>query len=215
LHTAFALQSSHPALIRTLIADHLRGSKIDIAADIEEIYPPREPDKVTNVQGLQASLFSVLSVELFIQTLPPDVLWCHADDDTQFALAIRLAAREVRKISGCPDPDRNCATFSFGARFVSSLKEWQAAGDGRHASSVLVACARIVARAESDDIIRFYKRASGKGKIEYITRVIDRAEAWRMHLSKRHEAMRLMFWRKTDGSIEFANVGSKAGLEIF
>jgi hypothetical protein len=42
----------------------------------------------------------------------------------------------------------------------------------------------------------------------------DKAEAFRVHLSKDHEAFRLMYWARPDGSTEFANIGVKQELLI-
>jgi hypothetical protein len=42
----------------------------------------------------------------------------------------------------------------------------------------------------------------------------DEAEAFGVHLSKDHEAFRLMYWARPDGSTEFANIGVKQDLSI-
>ena len=59
-----------------------------------------------------------------------------------------------------------------------------------------------------------FEGTGAKDKVENVVRPEDQAEAWRAHVSKAHLAMRLMFWRKADGAIEFANVGAKSELEI-
>lgn len=46
------------------------------------------------------------------------------------------------------------------------------------------------------------------------SRTSDKAEAFRVHVSKDHEAFRLMYWARPDGSTEFANIGIKQELLI-
>ena len=214
LHIAFSTRTRHASLAQALIADNLVRREISIIADVEDIDPALQPGHVTTMAQFKASVWSSSSVETFLAELAPEIIWQHAIGDAQLALAIKIAAREIRRVSGCSDPDRKCDRFSIGAHFFDSLKRWGASADGKLASSTLESCARVVARMPKSEINRFFRPSGQRNKTEDITRSSDRAEAWRTHVSKDHEAIRLMFWRKSDGSIEFANIGAKSELEI-
>lgn len=43
----------------------------------------------------------------------------------------------------------------------------------------------------------------------------DGAIPFRTHITKRHEALRLMFWQATNGVVELANIGGKSEQLIF
>jgi hypothetical protein len=126
---------------------------------------------------------------------------------------VKLSAIRARKQMGCSDPSANCDVFAIGKRFPESLARWQAWGDGKYASSTLETCAHLVGRLPNIKIARMFQY-KGRRR-EDITRQEDGATAWRTHISKGNEALRLMFWRRTNGSIELANVGGKFELEIF
>jgi hypothetical protein len=93
--------------------------------------------------------------------------------------------------------------------------------NGTHASSVRETCARIILRRPKYQVVPFLTRpASKKGKWEQARRT-DGARAYRTHIAKSHEALRLMYWdlRSISGDrpgsfIEFANVGARSELVI-
>ena len=214
LHVAFAARSCHRTLIQALIADNLVSQEISLVADVDDIDPPLAPDQTTNVVQFESVVLSAASSEAFLENVPANILWQHAEDDAQLALAIKSAAEEIRKTSGCSAPNNNCERFCIGPNFVASLESCGASGDGPIASLTLETCARVVAKMPKNEVHRFFKAVGQKNKVEDVTRSSDMAEAWRTHIGKAHEAMRLMFWRKTDGLIELANIGPKSEMEI-
>jgi hypothetical protein len=213
LHVAFAARVCHPKLVQILIADMLISREIKITADLENIDPALKPDGTTNLVGFESLVWTAASVEQFLQDLVPEIVWQNAEDASEFSLAIKIGAHQTRRLAGCPSPKSNCETFTVGPHFVESLGRCEATGNGRHASSTLAACARIVARMPKEQINALVRKTGAGKKKEQVTRP-DNALAWRTHLSKRHEAMRLMFWKKADGTIEFSSIGPKSDLEI-
>jgi hypothetical protein len=213
LHTAFAARASHPNLVQTLIPDMLISREVKITADLEYIDPALKPDGTTSLVGFTSSVWTAESVEQFLRDLLPEVVWRKAEGDSGFALAIKIGAHQIRRVAGCPSPKSNCETFTVGPHFVNSLEKWEAVGRGKHAGSTLAACCRIVARMPKEEINPLVRNTGAGKKTTQITRS-DNATAWRSHVSKHHEGMRLMFWRKTDGTIELANLGPKSELEI-
>jgi hypothetical protein len=72
-------------------------------------------------------------------------------------------------------------------------------------------CARIVLGIPKNPINEFRERVDGNAKQR---KREDGALAFRTHLTKKGVGLRLMFWRHTDGTIEFANIGGKGELLI-
>jgi hypothetical protein len=190
------------------------GSEVAVRADISDVTSIMSPSSTTEIQGFEGHVRLAASVENFVDELPPHVVWRQAEDEIGIALAIRLAAERIRRSGGCRDPRRNCAQFCIGSSFWSSLKRWEAAGDGRHASTTLDSCARLVARMPKYAPNELLKRTASRAGKEPVLRNADKAKAWRTHITKEHEAMRLMFWKRSDDMIELANIGGKFELEI-
>jgi hypothetical protein len=100
----------------------------------------------------------------------------------------------------------------MGSRFIESFIEWDGLGNGAYSNSVLETCARIVAGSPKNEVREMRSRSPG-GRERPIVRS-DGAKAFRTHVSKSGEAIRLMYWQANDGSVEFANIGPKRELEI-
>lgn len=143
------------------------------------------------------------AVAQFQECSDPLAIWRAATTVSELHLAISLAAtRQLR-------PRRAMeSAFCVGAGFLESISANEAL-DGRYTESVLSHCVDVVlARAVGNEFRENSRRTSAQLKRA------DGAGAWRVHISKGHEAMRLMYWRRTDGRAEFANVGNKNELEI-
>lgn len=100
-------------------------------------------------------------------------------------------------------------TFSLGDEFIASLKAHQGYAKQNFAGTCFDAIRHVVARVEKYENKPFYKN---------IDRKEQRSEggklAWRTHITKGAQALRLMYWIDKEGCIELANVGNKAELEI-
>jgi hypothetical protein len=212
IHVAFAVAETSPDFFQMLLANRLIKDRINIKAKIDDIEPPYKGQ--TKIDEFGATILTESSVDSFLNAQSPRTLWQFAENEGEFELAIRLAAREIRRQSGCPDPSRNCEAFSLGASFVGSLDAWEATGAEKNSAVVLDTCARIVARMPKNELVKFFRPTGAKNKVEDVVRAHDSAEAWRTHVTKHQEALRLMFWRCRTGLVEFANVGAKDDLEI-
>ena len=76
--------------------------------------------------------------------------------------------------------------------------------NGTHAGVILEACARLV----------IGKPKNEEKPFEIAARQRDGANPFRLHVTKHHEALRLMFWKCPGHVLELANVGVKDELEI-
>ena len=129
------------------------------------------------------------------------------DDDVKFA--IYLAARGKRKQAGADISDFTLKSFKLSNDFVASLARNQSCGRQKFGGAVLEAAADIVSGISVRDIGPFWSQESegeARMRLDY--------EACRTHVTKGNEGMRLMFWRRADGHIVLANVGTKNELRI-
>lgn len=136
----------------------------------------------------------------------PLALWNLAQHSKDLYLAMLLKCVAISRGSGEPIGVKDVPRFAIGSVFLDSLATVQAGPGENRASVVLEACCRVILR------IPKYQLAP-MGKRSQLTREQDRATAWRTHVTKGHEAIRLMIWQYGD-TLELANVGPKHELKI-
>lgn len=163
--------------------------------------------------------FSVFGTTQLIETLTDaavligsTALWRNAREASELHLAIATRAVELLRASGREATLGDVAPFGIGTEFFNSLATCDARGDGGHAKVVLEACARIVLGDPKYQVEPL--RQNRRGRSEILRRT-DSASARRTHVTKRHEAIRLMFWSRPGMQIEFANIGAKGELKIY
>lgn len=134
-------------------------------------------------------------------------IWKDADEPLEVEVAIWLAASELAKQSGC-----GLRAFRVGSEFLESIRNNGALGVGPFAEATLSKCAQTVLQASSlrPKPLRTAKNANAPIRV----RQRDKAKAWRQHVTKRHEALRLMYWELPNGHIEFASLEVKAESSI-
>jgi len=159
--------------------------------------------------SLLQSIPVAFSHEQLIESLDLWSIWDGASREEAVRLSIEACIKNL--ISSGTSED-GAMEFEIGREFVQSLRTWGA--DSRHdyAMVTIESCARIVLGIPKNEIDEF--RESPKSSAKQRIRTEDGALAFRTHLTKKGVGLRLMFWRRTDGSIEFANIGAKAELEI-
>jgi hypothetical protein len=137
----------------------------------------------------------------FLTALDAYIVWRTARSliDLEFAL-----------IAFATKTDCGISRFSFGANFVDSLRLNSAWGESRHARAVFDTCAAIVTDKETATIGPFYrdpaKRIQATKDGGYL--------GWRAHVTKGGVGLRLMYWRRSTGEVEFSRVGPKNELRI-
>lgn len=138
-----------------------------------------------------------------LRQISPDAAWGVASNDAELALPIALKA--IARLGLAPSilPATEGRTFSVGDGFYQTLVDHHAVGTMRHSGSTLGRCAIVVA-----DNSAIFERDFGED------RKADGAGSRRVHIGKAHEALRLFFWEKPTGEIEFANVGVKHELKV-
>jgi hypothetical protein len=127
-------------------------------------------------------------------------LWNMASSGVILHLAIAAKAVEIESSAGTATKLAAVPRFSIGSEFWHSARINNAGSNGTHAGTVLDTCARLIIGAPKSKISEF--RGSPRAR--------DGAIAYRTHITKRHEALRLMFWKTPNDVIELANIGVKA-----
>lgn len=136
-------------------------------------------------------------------------LWNAGKTEAGARDAIDLRIQELIQ-QGSANP-KQIAVYSLGSKFLTSAQQW---GFQRSDLAMILidSCARILAGIPSKTVKPFRKSDNSPDQRQ---RTSDKALAWRNHLTKGGPGYRLMYWQKTTGEIEFANVGPKKELIIY
>jgi hypothetical protein len=141
--------------------------------------------------------------EEFLRSLDGRALWLKAETDLELHMALSLEIARIGNYQLQSLPLTTGTSFCVGTGFLTSLSRNEAVCSGKFSFRVLETCAQVVVGVAAAAVRDF-------GNV----RLTDRATSHRIHVSKRGIALRLMFWRRLSGMIEFANVGSKHELTI-
>ena len=158
--------------------------------------------------SLSQSIPVSFSHEQLIDSLDLWTIWDKASSEEAVRLCVELCVNNL--ISSGVDPDGRC-NFLIGSDLIASLQAWGADVRRDYAMVTVESCARIVLGIPKNPLNEFRERVDGNAKQR---KREDGALAFRTHLTKKGVGLRLMFWRHTDGTIEFANIGGKGELLI-
>jgi hypothetical protein len=177
---------------------------VHLRCQIDDISIASPWDGVSIPFSVATSIGVIGDIEDLALRVGSGALWNMADGPIQahFAIATRIA--ETRRESGLPAKLHTVPSFVLSSEFWPSVLSNNGGPNGTHASVVVDACARLVSGQPKNRITPFggQKRAR------------DGALAFRTHVTKRHEALRLMFWKCSGNVIELANIGPKNELTI-
>ena len=191
------IESQTPSVISVRADVHdidFVSSDVDIAEELPISISKRIPIYFTHEQ--------------LIESLDLWAIWDGASSEEGVHLSVVACVKNLIS-SGAAD-DEIC-DFIIGERFIASLRAWGADARRDYAMVTVESCARIVLGIPKNPIKKF--RISAKAKAQQRSRE-DGALAFRTHLTKKGVGLRLLYWKRTDGVIEFANIGSKDELEI-
>ncbi|MGJ4892829.1 hypothetical protein ACQR1Y_31880 [Bradyrhizobium sp. HKCCYLRH3099] len=132
-------------------------------------------------------------------------LWDSAKDAVDVHGAIKLKMYQLLAAAGNEAQIGNLPDFFVGSGFFNSLVGCQAGPNSKFGDNVLESCARVVLATPKNSLDPFVKGARSKSSDQWV-RKRDGALAFRTHVTKSKEALRLIFWRTSNGSVEFANV---------
>lgn len=191
------------------VAENPTQTTIFIKADIHDIgMVSSVGTKSVLPISISQSIPVAYSHEQLIESLDLWSIWDGASSEESVRICIEACVKNL--ISSGAIIDGKC-DFVVGSGFVASLHEWGANARRDYAMVTVESCARVVLGIPKNPINEFRESADGNAKQR--TRD-DGALAYRTHLTKKGVGLRLMFWQRTDGTIELANIGGKGELEI-
>jgi hypothetical protein len=155
-----------------------------------------------------------------VECLGPDTIWSNAEGPQSVHLAIGLEALRILKEMDSDATIRCVPSFAVGTAFWDSLNCNAAGSRGAFGATVRECCARVLLGQSKSMASPFRVRPPSKrGKWQHAERH-DGARGFRTHITKSHEALRLMYWElkpfvgSSGPIIEFANIGPKHELVI-
>ncbi|WP_459205915.1 hypothetical protein ACSMEV_15350 [Pseudomonas sp. MLB6B] len=130
-----------------------------------------------------------------------------ADTPIKFKTAFHSGALSILKSRG------STATigwddFEFGTDFIETLISHQCGPKGRFAGTAYDVICHVIAGISKYELNPFYDDLDKK-----IQKTSYGQKAWRTHITKRHSALRLMYW-SSENSVQLANIGNKHDLTI-
>ena len=143
----------------------------------------------------------------FIESLDGLTLWRSAEDAEGLVFSLFVGAVKRQAEAGSLENLTDLQEFTIGSEFAGSLARNQAMGSGRFSGALYERALSVVCGNKGKEMWR--KGPNGRNQI----RREDHAFAWRSHVTSRHEALRLMYW-KSGEKVELANVGVKNELII-
>ncbi len=180
---------------------------VHVQCDIDELVANPEPTNIHPPVGTYGTVQLAWSYQDVLLRLSSRAIWERADDGLDIHLAISLEALAIRRSMMPGALPNSVPAFQVGSDFYASLKRNEAGPGGALADTVRETCARLIL-GNSKYVARPLLKGR-KTRIRY-----EGAEAFRTHVTKHHAGIRLMFWKRTDNTIELANIGPKNELTI-
>ena len=178
---------------------HVRGRSICLATD----------EAGTPAKTIDAELDMVAECKKLALRIEAHNVWRSATSSADYKAAIELRVWQLTHTEDAAR--RQIDRFALGKGFVATLQRWECHSTGNYGRNVLEACARLVAGRPKSTEKRFRVDVDPSSRQRVRS---DGASAWRTQITKSGTGLRLMYWRFDDGTIEFANVGSKHELRI-
>ncbi|MCC4818490.1 hypothetical protein BCU85_07670 [Vibrio lentus] len=167
-------------------------------------------DEQSEIKGVDTS-FALSSVDELLLDFGSINIWAKTNNEYTLSLAIYTRVLELRKQSGITyDDDFNLDSFVIGDGFINSLYANQCGPNERFGSACFDAISRLISGSPKEALSVF--RVSSEKNAAQRTRGLDLA--FRTHVTKGSEGIRLMVWALPTGEYELANVGNKFELNI-
>lgn len=188
-----------------------RDQEIQVSARVDAIECAEASDKWAGLLPMKVehSVPVAFSRESVFEHLGCLRLWGDAQSSDQARDAV---VTRIEELIGSGTGHREAVKeFRFGAEFLSSARGHAFGTRSDLAMNLIDSCARIAVGLPKQPVKPFrVSENSDKQRVRG-----DGACAFRTHLTKAGAGFRLMYWELSDGTIEFANVGTKFELVIF
>lgn len=203
-----ALRSSLGGVVGCVV-HHFSGmasNSIYFSGVLSSVYPDLIRDVPTQIES--EVKVSNTYLEHFLQ-LDPDEFFAKAASEYDVKFAYYIGVVQLLKTRGDDWTEFLYESFELGASFVDSLHRNQCFYGQRFFNVCYQSVIRVLAEHPGSEVKPF--RESENSDVQ---RKRNDDTAWRAHITKHHEALRLMFWKTESGVVELANVGCKQELRI-
>ncbi|EIE5865992.1 hypothetical protein LDV98_002595 [Vibrio alginolyticus] len=168
-------------------------------------------DEVVELLNFQPNVALYTSCTDLMNNYSPSDLWKRSTTDFSYKLAIFYKCKEISRNVQKASPVNLCLdSFEIGSHFIASLESHQCSGSGKFAMTLLDSIARLLLGEPKNEVKVFATSAGGSTPRTKGTDI-----AYRLHVTKSGEGLRLMFWKKICGTIELANVANKSDIVIY
>jgi hypothetical protein len=196
-------------------ANHLPGSHIFFKGEVQNI------ERAEDYNGNLVPPFSVFgSINIargpncVCDALDCGSVWHAAKTSEDIHLSILLKMADIQREGGHPTRLEGLPAFAVGSEFFESLRRNKAGPKSQYGDNVLETCARLVLGRPKSSADRFMKGARSRNQEQW-QRDRDGMMAYRTHVTKKGEGLRLVFWQAGRGGlIEFANVAMHEDLSL-
>jgi hypothetical protein len=178
-----------------------RIKSIDFSGELTHSIPEVEPPPPVTLHNFVPVFASYTE---FLSKFDASDAYRKAQTQLQIIDAFTLGAASIAKQHG-KNGLRPC---TYGDQFFTSLDEHQCAPGQRFSNTTFEVICHVIAGVEKYAHKPMYSDLDKKEQL-----IRDGKLAWRTHITKGNQALRLMYWTE-GGNIIFANVGNKNALEI-
>ncbi|MFQ2313633.1 hypothetical protein [Aeromonas dhakensis] len=183
------------------------NSEVNLKSD--QIIYYRENCETINLYNKNISLLP--SINNFLLTIGSEIIWNTVSNNNSLYLSIYTRILELQIEVGDDSQEFDFESFSIGDNFISSLEQHQCAPGQRFGTACFETMARVIFGMPKYEVKPFRENISANSPIR--TRGTDKA--YRTHVTKGAEGIRLMLWQSQNGTYELANVGNKFQLIIY
>ena len=181
--------------------------KISITGRVSNIYPDK--DKVYPYQ-YNGGVNLLADIDDFFLKIDGFNLFKSAKRPLEMKLSLYIGTLNLIKKNRL-EIDFSWDDFKVGSNFIDSLKSNECYANQQFSSTVYSLLTNLLAKTNESEVNYFYKSDSTSKP-----RTLGHLTAYRIHITKKGRALRLLFWKDLDTDIVIlANVGNKSELEIF
>lgn len=168
------------------------------------------PDLIDNLPKTLSSNTPVTSRYLeYFPTANIEIFFKNAKSDYDIKLAIYIGCIKSLESRNISDHNFTLDSFELGQDFTESLRRNQCYFEQKFFGVCIEKIINILTENTNTEAKPFRLNETSTEQ-----RRNGEYYAWRTHVTKKHEALRLMFWKDREDHIILANVGNKHELEI-
>jgi hypothetical protein len=198
-------EASNVVLCTASGAPHVGKLEIDVSATVVKA-TGKLLQNLNIPENIRSSLFLFDRLTEVFQSLNAFDLWEASQSLADCYLSLLIGCAQIGFSNRGTLTWQDIPKFAVGSDFLASMDRLHVGPRRKFSGVIFKSCCHAILRNPKNPI-------KVMGKPKQLKRESDSALAWRTHITKHHEALRLMIWESGD-TYEIANVGNKQELEI-